>query len=116
MIAFAVSTADDYDFHFITTQIDKLSWWYNSSLTDVSCCLTVSLATRYVGAVIAGLAGDMYGRKWPFVYSLIFTEALQISGIYCEAPESFITVRAVLGITTGRIYGNAIAIGLENCA
>lgn len=26
MIAFAISTADDYDFYFITTQIDKLSW------------------------------------------------------------------------------------------
>jgi dolichyl-phosphate-mannose--protein O-mannosyl transferase len=58
MIAFAVSTADDYDFHSITTQIGKLSWQYNLSLTNVSCCLTVPLATRYFGAVIAGLAGD----------------------------------------------------------
>jgi len=79
------------------------------------CCLAVSLVTRYVGAVIAGLASDTCGRKWPLVYSLIFTGALQISGIYCEALESFIAVRAVL-ITTGGIYGNAMAMGLENCA
>ncbi|OCK86827.1 uncharacterized protein K441DRAFT_23715 [Cenococcum geophilum 1.58] len=116
MIAFATSTTDDYDFHSITTQIDKLSWYYNPSLTHVSCCLAVSLVTQYVGAVIARLASDMCGCKWPLVYSFIFTGALQISGIYCEALESFIAVRAVLGITTGGIYGNAVAIGLENCA
>ena len=52
MIAFAASTTDDYDFHPITTQIDKLSWYYNLSLNDVSCCLAVSLVTRYVGTVI----------------------------------------------------------------
>ena len=113
IIAFAASTTD---LHSITTQIDKLSWYYNSGLTDVSCCLAVSLVTRYVGAVIARLAGDMCGRKWPLVHSLIFTGTLQISGIYCEALESFIAVRVVLGITTGGIYGNAMAIGLGNCA
>ena len=115
-IAFAASTTDDYDFHSITTRIDKLSWYYNSSLTDASRCLAVSLVTRYVSAVIARLAGDMCGRKWLLVYSLIFTGALQISGIYCEALESFIAVRAVLSITTGRIYGNSMRIGPEDCA
>ena len=115
IVDFAASTASNYNFHSITTQIDKLSWYYNSSLTDALCCLAVSLATWYVGAVIVGLVGDMDGRKLPLVYSLIFTGALQISGIYCEALESFIAVRAMLGITTGGIYGNAMAIGLENC-
>ena len=105
IIAFPASTTN---FHSITTQIDKLSWYYNSGLTDVSCCLAVSLVTRYVGAVVARLAGDMCGHKWSLVYSLIFTGTLQISGIYCEALESFIVVRAVLGITTGDIYGNAM--------
>lgn len=108
MIAFAASTTDDYDFHPITTQIDKLSWYYNLSLNDVSCCLAVSLVTRYVGTVITRLAGDMCGRKWPLVYSLMFAGTLQINGIYCEALESFIAVRAVLGITTSEIYSNAM--------
>ena len=30
--------------------------------------------------------------------------------------QGLIAVRAALGITTGEIYSNAMAIGLENCA
>jgi len=34
---------------------------------NISISITLTLLFRSVGAIIFGLAGDLYGRKWPMV-------------------------------------------------
>ncbi|OCK82165.1 MFS general substrate transporter [Lepidopterella palustris CBS 459.81] len=115
LVALAAYTADAFDFHSVATQVEKLAWYYNSTYLYVSGCLAISMVTRYVGAAIMGLAGDRYGRKWPMIFSLWALGALQIGSIYCGSLYQFMAVRATIGLVIGGLYGNAMAMALENC-
>lgn len=61
-----------------------------------------------------GLAGDKWGRKWPMVVNMIVLGLLQIATIYCSTFQQFLAVRSLFGLFMGGVYGNAIAMALEN--
>ena len=62
-------TADAFDFHALSIQTVKLAKYYDTSKTNVSTAITLTLLLRSVGAAFFGLAGDKFGRKWPMVFS-----------------------------------------------
>lgn len=41
--------------------------------------------------------------------------ALQIATIYAATFEEFLAVRSLFGLFMGGVYGNAVAMALENC-
>ena len=71
IVGFAAWTADAYDFHALSIQQVKLAKYYNTSKTDVSTAITLTLLLRSVGAAMFGLAGDRWGRKWPMVRKVV---------------------------------------------
>ena len=99
-------TADAYDFHALSIQQVKLSWYYNTSITDVSTAITLTLLLRSVGAAFFGLAGDRWGRKWPMVFNMIILGALQITTNYCATFSQFLGVRSLFGLFMGGVYVN----------
>lgn len=64
-------TADAFDFHALSIQTVKLSKYYDVSKTSITTAITLTLLLRSVGAIVFGLLGDRYGRKWPMVANLI---------------------------------------------
>ncbi|KAJ8127613.1 hypothetical protein O1611_g6023 [Lasiodiplodia mahajangana] len=108
-------TADAFDFHALSIQTVKLSKYYQTSKTAITTAITLTLLLRSVGATIFGLLGDRYGRKWPMVINLIVLGALQIGTIYSGTFQEFLAVRSLFGLFMGGVYGNAVAMALENC-
>ncbi|KAI1347103.1 carboxylic acid transport protein [Xylaria sp. FL0043] len=108
-------TADAFDFHALSIQTVKLSKYYDTSKTAITTAITLTLLLRSVGAAIFGLLGDRYGRKWPMVANLIVLGALQIGTIYAATFQEFLAVRSLFGLFMGGVYGNAVAMALENC-
>ncbi|KAI1407185.1 carboxylic acid transport protein [Hypoxylon sp. FL1857] len=108
-------TADAFDFHALSIQTVKLSNYYGRTKTDISTAITLTLLLRSVGAATFGLLGDRFGRKWPMVANLIVLGLLQIATIYCVTFEQFLAVRSLFGLFMGGVYGNAVAMALENC-
>ncbi|KAI0874323.1 carboxylic acid transport protein [Hypoxylon argillaceum] len=108
-------TADAFDFHALSIQTVKLSKYYDVSKTAITTAITLTLLLRSVGAAIFGLLGDRYGRKWPMVVNLIVLGALQIGTIYAGTFQEFLAVRSLFGLFMGGVYGNAVAMALENC-
>ncbi|KAI0400115.1 carboxylic acid transport protein [Xylaria palmicola] len=108
-------TADAFDFHALSIQTVKLSEYYDTTKTAVTTAITLTLLLRSVGAAIFGLLGDRYGRKWPMVINLIILGALQIATIYAATFQEFLAVRSLFGLFMGGVYGNAVAMALENC-
>ncbi|TAQ87073.1 hypothetical protein B7494_g4590 [Chlorociboria aeruginascens] len=107
--------ADAFDFHAISIQTVKFSEYFNTSKTNITTAITLTLLLRSVGAAIFGLAGDRFGRKWPMVGNLIILGCLQIATIYSKNFQQFLAVRSLFGLFMGGVYGNAIAMALENC-
>ena len=114
-VGFASWTADAFDFHALSIQTTKLADYYNTSNTNVSTAITLTLLLRSIGALFFGLAGDQYGRKWPMVINMLVLGLLQIATIYSATFQQFLAVRALFGLFMGGVYGNAIAMALENC-
>ncbi|KAI4218557.1 MAG: hypothetical protein LQ349_008662 [Xanthoria aureola] len=108
-------TADAFDFHALSIQTVKLAKYYETSKTNVTTAITLTLLLRSVGAAFFGLAGDKFGRKWPMVVNMIVLGLLQIATIYSATFQQFLAVRSLFGLFMGGVYGNAIAMALENC-
>ncbi|ORY13900.1 carboxylic acid transport protein [Clohesyomyces aquaticus] len=115
IVGFAAWTADAFDFHALSIQTVKLSKYYHRSKTDITTAITLTLLLRSVGAAFFGLAGDRFGRKWPMVLNMIVLGLLQIATIYAHTFQQFLAVRSLFGLFMGGVYGNAIAMALENC-
>lgn len=107
--------ADAFDFHALSIQTVKLADYYGRSKSDITTAITLTLLLRSVGAAIFGLAGDKWGRKWPMVANMIILGLLQIATIYSTSFSQFLAVRSLFGLFMGGVYGNAIAMALEQC-
>ncbi len=115
IVGFLAWTADAFDFHALSIQTVKLSKYYNKDKAAVTTAITLTLLLRSVGAAAFGLAGDKWGRKWPMVANMIILGLLQIATIYSATFEQFLAVRSLFGLFMGGVYGNAIAMALEQC-
>ncbi|KAJ6779310.1 hypothetical protein PWT90_02493 [Aphanocladium album] len=107
--------ADAFDFHALSIQTVKLAKYYGRSKSDITTAITLTLLLRSVGAAIFGLAGDKWGRKWPMVFNMLVLGLLQIATIYSSQFNQFLAVRSLFGLFMGGVYGNAIAMALEQC-
>jgi putative sialic acid transporter len=114
-VGFFAWTADAFDFHALSIQTTKLARWYHTTNTEISTAITLTLLLRSVGAAVFGLLGDRYGRKWPMVANMIILGLLQIATIYSGTFQQFLAVRSLFGLFMGGVYGNAVAMALENC-
>nr|CAB88550.1 related to carboxylic acid transport protein JEN1 [Neurospora crassa] len=114
LVGFCAWSADAFDFHALSIQQVKLAAYYGVSKTSVSTAITLTLLLRSIGAAAFGLAGDRWGRKWPMVVNMIVLGILQIATIYSSTYSQFLGVRALFGLFMGGVYGNAIAMALEN--
>jgi SHS family lactate transporter-like MFS transporter len=82
--------------------------------SDITWAITLTLMLRSVGAIAFGIAGDKYGRKWPFIVNLMLIIIIEIATSFTQTFEQFLGVRALFGIAMGGMYGNASATALED--
>lgn len=115
IVGFLAWTADAFDFHALSIQTVKLSKYFHTSKTNITTAITLTLLLRSVGAAFFGLAGDKFGRKWPMVINMLVLGLLQVATIYARTFNQFLAVRSLFGLFMGGVYGNAIAMALENC-
>lgn len=71
---------------------------FGKSSTDITWGLTLVLMFRSVGAIIFGLLGDRYGRKWPFITCNVLFIILELGTGFVQTYNQFLAVRALFGI------------------
>lgn len=76
--------------------------------------LTLTLMFRPVGATLFGIAGDRFGRKWPFVINIILFSIVELATGFVQTYPQFLAVRSLFGIFMGGIIGNASATAIED--
>jgi len=114
LVAFLAWTWDAFDFFSVSLNIISIGKTYNRSTSDITWGITITLMLRSVGAIVFGIAGDRFGRKWPFIINIILYSLVEIGTGFCATYAQFIGVRALFGITMGGIYGNCAATALED--
>ncbi|KAF8536871.1 MFS general substrate transporter [Trichophaea hybrida] len=114
LVGWMAWTMDGYDFHSISLSISNLAKYYHHERESISISITLTLLFRSVGAATFGIAGDLYGRKWPMIINLLIIAVLQLATAYCYTFAQFLGVRALFGIGMGGIWGLAASMALEN--
>lgn len=115
MVAFAGWTWDAFDFFSVSLTATLIAKSLDRPVHDITWGITLVLMLRSVGAVIFGLAGDKWGRKWPFIANCLLFVALELGTGFVQTYQQFLGVRALFGIAMGGIYGNCAATALEDC-
>jgi SHS family lactate transporter-like MFS transporter len=114
-VAFIAWTWDAFDFFTVSLTVSDLAKTFDKKNSDITWGITLVLMFRSVGSIIFGIAGDRYGRKWPFVINNILFICLELGTGFCQTFKQFLAVRALFGIAMGGLYGNAAATALEDC-
>ncbi len=114
-IAMAGWTWDAFDFFAVSLNVRAIAKTFDVSTKDVTWGITLVLMLRSVGAVIFGIAGDRYGRKYPYIINLLLLVVLQIGTGFVQTYQQFLGVRALFGIAMGGIFGNASATAFDDC-
>lgn len=115
LVGLAGWTWDAFDFFAVSLNVSNIAKDLDRSVKDVSWGITLVLMLRSIGAVIFGLWGDRYGRKWPYIVNLILLIVLQIGTGFVQTYQQFLGVRALFGIAMGGMFGNCAACALDDC-
>lgn len=83
VVGFLAWTADAFDFHALSIQTVKLAKYFDTTKTNITTAITLTLLLRSVGAALFGLAGDKFGRKWPMVVNMLVLGLLQVASKCC---------------------------------
>jgi len=105
---------DAFDFHSVSVTIPEIAHTFHKTPSQITWAITLALLFRAVGAVIFGLAGDRYGRKWPMVVCCLLFGLLDCATGFTNTYSQFLIVRALYGIALGGIWGCAMGVALEN--
>lgn len=115
MVSFFGWTWDAFDFFSVSLVATEIAKTLDRPVHDITWGITLVLMLRSVGAVIFGLAGDKWGRKWPFIFNCVLFIVLELGTGFVQTYDQFLAVRALFGIAMGGIYGNCAATALDDC-
>ncbi len=108
-------TLDAFDFSILTFVLKDVAkdFGFGSNLIPVSWAFTFTLAARPIGALLAGLAADRYGRKVTLtVVILLFSVFGPASGL-APSLTIFLILRLLFGVAMGGEWGVGAALAME---
>ena len=83
---------DGYDFQSVSLSLPSLAIHFGKPRDSIAMSITLTLLFRPVGAIIFGIAGDLYGRKWPMVANLIMIFCIEIGTVNTKTFAQFLFV------------------------
>lgn len=83
---------DGYDFQSVSLSLSSLAIYFDKPRDDIATSITLTLLFRPLGAIIFGIAGDLYGRKWPMVINMLVIFCVQLGTVYTKNFSQFLLV------------------------
>ncbi|ORX39588.1 major facilitator superfamily domain-containing protein [Kockovaella imperatae] len=107
-------TCDGYDFFCVSLTLKLLSEQFQVDTKHITTAITLTLLFRSLGALIFGILGDRFGRKWTLVCNMILICVFELGSGFCNTYSQFLAVRSLFGIAMGGVWGLAASTALEN--
>ncbi|MGH6834524.1 MAG: MFS transporter [Methylocella sp.] len=106
-------TLDAFDFSILTFVLKDVAKDFVSDVPTVSWAFFLTLVARPVGALLAGLAADRYGRRVTLmVVILLFSVFGPASGLALNLTM-FLILRLAFGVAMGGEWGVGAALAME---
>jgi MFS transporter, SHS family, lactate transporter len=109
-------TLDALDFFILTLVIDDIAKSFGRSRPEIALTLTVTLATRPIGAIIFGIMADRLGRRLPLMINVIFYAVISVASGLAPSYQVFLLLRMLFGIGMGGEWGVGASLALESAS
>jgi SHS family lactate transporter-like MFS transporter len=105
---------DAYYFFILIFLVDVLARNFHVSKAAIVWSITVTLATRPVGAVILGFLADRYGRRRPLMACVLFFSVVSAFTPFAPNYTLFLVLRALYGVGMGGYWGIGASLVMES--
>ncbi len=106
-------TLDAFDFFILTLVVDDIAAAFGRTRPQVALAITLTLATRPLGAVVFGLMADRYGRRLPLMINVIFYAVISVLCGLAPSYGAFLVLRMLFGVGMGGEWGVGASLALE---
>jgi SHS family lactate transporter-like MFS transporter len=117
---FAVSSGilgwvlDSFTFFILLFVVDSLAQQFRVDKGAIAWSITLTLATRPVGALILGSMADRFGRRGPLIACVLLFSVFTALTPFAPNYGTFILFRALYGIGIGGYWGIGASLVMES--
>src|SRR3984885_13454419 len=117
---FAVSSGilgwvlDAFDFFVLVFLVDVLATNFHVDKSAIVWTITVTLATRPLGAFLLGSLADRFGRRRPLIACVLYFSAITALTPFAPNYATFVALRALYGIGMGGYWGIGASLVMES--
>jgi SHS family lactate transporter-like MFS transporter len=106
-------TLDAFDYFVLTYVIDDVARAFGKTRPEIALTITLTLATRPIGAIVFGLMADRWGRRLPLMLNVIFYAVVSVLCGLAPSYAVFLGLRMLFGVGMGGEWGTGAALALE---
>ncbi|WP_027993835.1 MFS transporter [Sinorhizobium meliloti] len=106
-------TLDAFDFFILVFVMKYVAEEFGTDISRVTIALTLTLATRPLGALLFGYAADRLGRRPTLMVNILLYSALEFASGFAPTLTVLIILRALYGIAMGGEWGVGASLTME---
>jgi MFS transporter, SHS family, lactate transporter len=107
-------TLDAFDFCVLVFVLKDVAQEFHTDVETVTYAFFLTLAARPVGALLAGLAADRYGRKVTLIVVILLFSAFGFACGLAPSLAIFLILRLAFGVAMGGEWGVGAALAMES--
>jgi SHS family lactate transporter-like MFS transporter len=105
---------DAFDFFVIIFLYDTLADHFHVTKKLIVATVTITLATRPIGALFFGALADRFGRKRPLIVCVLYFSTMTVLTGLSPNYTFFVVCRALYGIGMGGYWGIGASYAMES--
>jgi SHS family lactate transporter-like MFS transporter len=104
---------DALDFFLLTFVFSAVARDFGKTIPEVAFTSMLTLMMRPVGALVFGMLGDRFGRRWPLMIDIVFYSVIELLTAFAPNFTVFLILRALFGIGMGGEWGLGASLAME---
>ncbi|MGB9291512.1 MAG: MFS transporter, partial [Terracidiphilus sp.] len=105
---------DAYYFFILIFLVDALAGKFGVSKAAIVWSISITLATRPLGALLLGALADRFGRRGPLITCVLFFSIVSAMTPFAPSYHAFLFLRALYGVGMGGYWGIGASLVMES--